>query len=121
MTRTKVMDATFKNEHPYYHSDDWPGREHAPSGPIKNQQGGCMRQGYEGGSRTRDKKVEIKVMWVNGEMDSFLCKEPQTIQQHYKQLNFIEHTGEAVAINLHQTKYVKIDDVDIDFNQIAQT
>jgi len=83
--------------------------------------GGRMRQGYEGGGRSREKKVEIRVFWASGEVDSFICKEPNTIQQRYKQLNFIEHTGEAVAINLHQTKYVKVDDENIDFNDIAQT
>jgi hypothetical protein len=108
----------------FFGEDYWAPPRHGMSYTAVNKlfhKGGRMRQRYEGGGRSREKKVEIKVFWASGEVDSFICKEPATIQQRYKQLNFIEHTGEAVAINLHQTKYVKVDDENIDFNDIAQT
>lgn len=80
-----------------------------------------MCRGCEGNSRAKNKRVTITVMWVgDATQDEFICKEPHTIQQHYKQLNFIDVNGEAVAINLHQTKFVKIDDDEIDFNDILQ-
>ena len=69
----------------------------------------------------RKRSVDITVVWADGDEQTFKAEDHSTIEQKYKQLNFISDDGGAVGINLHQTRYVKIDSDVIDWNDINQT
>ena len=69
----------------------------------------------------RKRTVDITVVWADGSKQIFKAEDHTQIEQKYKQLNIITSDGEALGINLHQTRYVKIDSEVIDWNDINQT
>ena len=67
------------------------------------------------------RRVNIEVHWKDGKVNTFRA-ERGSIGQKYRQLNFIEapknedSDGNAVAVHLVETKYVRVFSGDIDFN-----
>lgn len=70
--------------------------------------------------RKREVIVDINVSYNDGTSRNYLAVE-DTIEQVYKQLNFITNNGNAVAINLHSTKAVEIASDKIAFSEINKT
>ena len=63
----------------------------------------------------RRKYVRIKVEFPNGDKKEWQT-EKESIEQHYRQLNFLTSDGMAVALNLAETRFVVVEEEDFDFN-----
>lgn len=70
--------------------------------------------------RKREVIIGITVSWKDGSTGHYRVVE-DSIRQYYKQLDFITDEGNAVAINMYETKSINIASDRLDFASINAT